>query len=47
MMSDVEAAELILRQAMQAKMLTKDEEHRVSINVAKLRELRAKRNRDG
>ena len=36
MMSGVEAAELILRQAMQAKVLTKDQERRAAINVAKL-----------
>jgi len=44
MMSGVDAAELILRQAMQAKVLTKEEEHRAAINVAKLR---GKRDSDG
>jgi hypothetical protein len=39
MMSGVEAAELILRQAMQAKVLTKDEEHRIVVNISKLRDL--------
>jgi hypothetical protein len=34
MMSRAEAAELILRQARQAKMLTKDEEHRAVVNIA-------------
>jgi hypothetical protein len=46
MMSGVEAAELILRQARQAKMLTKDEEHRAVTNIAKLRELRGRRDGD-
>jgi hypothetical protein len=39
MMSGVEAAELILRQAMQAKVLTGGEKHPVAINVARLRGL--------
>jgi hypothetical protein len=47
MMSGFEAAELILRQAMQAKALTKDEEHRIAINVAKLRNQRWRRDGDG
>jgi hypothetical protein len=47
MMSGVEAAELILRQARQAKMLTKDEEHQAVANIAKLRELRGRRDGDG
>src|ERR1700730_12048374 len=46
MMSGVEAAELILRQARQARMLTKDEEHRAVTNIAKLRELRGRRDGD-
>ena len=46
MMSGVEAAELILRQARQAKMLTKDEEHRAVTNIAKLRQLRGRRDGD-
>jgi hypothetical protein len=47
MMSGVEAAELILRQARQAKMLTKDEKHQAVANIAKLRELRGRRDGDG
>ena len=47
MMSGVEAAELILRQAMQAKVLAKDDAHRIAVNVAKLRELRWRRDGDG
>jgi hypothetical protein len=47
MMSGVEAAELILRQAIQAKVLTKDDAHRIAINVAKLRDLRGRRDGDG
>jgi hypothetical protein len=37
MMSGVEAAELILRHATQAKVLTKDEEHRVGVDIVRLR----------
>ena len=47
MMSGVEAAELILRQAMQAKVLAKDDAHRIAVNVAKQRELRWRRDGDG
>jgi hypothetical protein len=46
MISGVEAAEMILRQARQAKMLTKDEEHRAVTNIAKLRQLRGRRDGD-
>jgi hypothetical protein len=48
MMSGAEATELILRQAMQAKVLTKDEERRIAIRVARLRDdLLGKRNGNG
>jgi hypothetical protein len=39
-------AGFIVRQARQAKMLTKDEEHRAVTNIAKLRQLRGRRDGD-
>jgi hypothetical protein len=46
-MSGVEAANLILRQAMQANVLTKDQERQAAINIAKLRGLQGKREGNG